>query len=51
MERELEEGQLRQVFLRGWEVQHEFTFLWRKGSVFEQNYRRLYAQLCQNQEE
>ena len=51
VERELEEGQLRQVFLRGWEVQHEFTFLWRKGSVFEQNYRRLYAQLCQNQEE
>ena len=51
VDRELEEGQLRQVFLRGWEVQHEFTFLWRKGSVFEQNYRRLYAQLCQNQEE
>ena len=51
VEREVEEGQLRQVFLRGWEVQHEFTFLWRKGSVFEQNYRRLYAQLCQNQEE
>ena len=51
VERELEEGQLRQVFLRGWEVQHEFTFLRRKGSVFEQNYRRLYAQLCQNQEE
>ena len=51
VERELEEGQLRQVFLRGWEVQHEFTFLWRKGSVFEQNYRRLYAMLCQNQEE
>lgn len=51
VERELEEGQLRQVFLRGWEVQHEFTFLWRKGSIFEQNYRRLYAQLCQNQEE
>ena len=51
VERELEEGQLRQVFLRGWEVQHEFTFLWRTGSVFEQNYRRLYAQLCQNQEE
>ena len=51
VERELEEGQLRQVFLRGWEVQHEFTFLWRKGSVFEQNYRRLYAQLFQNQEE
>ena len=51
VERELEEGQLRQVFLRGWEVQHEFTFLWRKGSVFEQNYRRLYAKLCQNQEE
>ena len=51
VERELEEGQPRQVFLRGWEVQHEFTFLWRKGSVFEQNYRRLYAKLCQNQEE
>ena len=51
VERELEEGQLRQVFLRGWEVQHDFPFLWRKGSVFEQNYRRLYAKLCQNQEE
>ena len=51
VERELEEGRLRQVLLRGWEVQHEFTFLWRKGSVFEQNYRLLYVQLCQNQEE
>lgn len=51
VEKELEEGRLRQIRLRGWEIQHEFTFLWRKGSIFEEKYRRLYAQLCQDQED
>ena len=51
VEQELKEGRLRLVDLHGWNVQHEFTFLWRKGSIFEDNYRRLYAQLCQNQED
>ncbi len=46
-ERELAEGTLRQVPLADFHVEHEFTFLWRKGSVFESEFRQLFKELCE----
>ena len=45
-ERECTEGALREVPLADFHVEHEFTFLWRKGSVFEPEFRRCFAELC-----
>ena len=45
-ERELAEGSLREIPLADFHVEHEFTFLWRKGSVFEGEFRQLYGALC-----
>lgn len=50
VERELQEGKLREIQIEGWKISHEFTFLWRKGSVFEEKYRRLFRRLCKNEE-
>lgn len=47
-EQELTSGTLRQVPLVNFEVSHEFTFLWRKGSVFEEEFRALYRELCES---
>lgn len=46
VERELEEGTLREVPLADFKVSHEFTFLWRKGSVFAEEFRALFQELC-----
>ena len=45
-ERECAAGILREVPLLDFHVEHEFTFLWRKGSVFEAEYRQFFAELC-----
>lgn len=44
-ERELREGRLREVEIEGLSVNHEFTFLWRKNSCFEEEFRILYKDL------
>ncbi|HIX30727.1 MAG TPA: LysR family transcriptional regulator [Firmicutes bacterium] len=49
--RELAEGRLRALQIENWDIRHEFTFLWRAGSVFETQYRRLYEQLCCDRED
>lgn len=46
VERELAEGRLRQVPLRGFPIFHEFTFLWRRGSIFAPEFRRVFEELC-----
>ena len=35
------EGTLAEIPLRGFPVEHDFTFLWNKGSVFSDTYRQL----------
>ncbi len=40
--RELEEGSLRKILLRGFPLTHEFTFIWRKGSIYADWYRELF---------
>lgn len=44
---ELERGQLREIPLEDCRIHHEFTFLWRRGSVFSPEYRQIFRQLGQ----
>ena len=43
VEKELATGKLRKVELEDFSVQHEFAFIWRKGSVFQEEYRKFFA--------
>ena len=45
--RELHEGALREIPLPGCRMSHDFTFLWRKNSVFAEEYRALFELLRQ----
>lgn len=45
--KELSEGTLCQIPLSDFHVTHDFTFLWRKNSVFAEDYRGLYELLKQ----
>lgn len=45
-ERECAEGSLQEVPLSDFHVEHDFTFLWRKGSIFEAEFRRFFHELC-----
>ena len=51
VEAELESGLLRAVPLAPGElIPHDFTFLWRRGSIFAEEYRRLFEELFPNAE-
>ena len=39
---QMERGELRAIPLENFHESHDITFLWRKGSVFSQQYRQLY---------
>lgn len=43
VEKELASGKLRKVELEDFSVRHEFAFIWRKGSVFQEEYRKFFA--------
>lgn len=43
---ELHRGILQSIPLEGFPILHRFTFLWRKGSIFAEDYRRDFAELC-----
>lgn len=40
--RELAEGSLQQILLRDFPLSHEFTFIWRRGSIYADWYRELF---------
>ena len=44
---ELREGQLQEIPLEDCSIHHDFTFLWRKGSVFAASYREVFELLRQ----
>ncbi|MGI6068908.1 MAG: LysR substrate-binding domain-containing protein [Blautia sp.] len=46
VEKELEEGSIRQVTLKNFQVSHEFNFLWRKGSIFSEEFHMIFQELC-----
>ena len=47
VQRELEAGQLREIPLEDCSIYHDFTFLWRRGSLFAADYREIYSLLRQ----
>lgn len=46
VERELEQGVLRQIPLKDFAIVHDFTFLWNRGSAFSAEYDRLFRRLA-----
>ena len=45
VQRELESGLLREIPLEDCSIHHDFTFLWQRGSVFEEEFRRIFQLL------
>lgn len=41
VKKELETGVLREIKLEDFQVSHDFTFIWNKGSAFSNNYREI----------
>ncbi len=41
----LKDGTLKKLCLKDCTITHEFTFIWRKGSIFAERYRALFCQL------
>ena len=47
VQKELEEGKLREIRLQDFSIQHEFYFIWRKGSIYAQRYKEIYRRFMQ----
>ena len=47
VQRELESGRLREIPLEDCSIDHDFTFLWRRGSLFAADYREIFSLLRQ----
>lgn len=45
VEEELIKGSIRKIELNDFFITHDFTFIWNKGSIFEQDYRSIFEQL------
>ena len=45
---ELRTGTLEKVSLKDFEVSHEFTFIWQKESIFQNEYEEMYERLKEN---
>lgn len=39
---ELKEGVLKQIPLKGFEISHEFNFIWRRGSIYAERYKEIF---------
>lgn len=39
---ELEKGEIRKIDLKNFQVSHDFTFLWRRGSIYAERYREIF---------
>ena len=44
----IQNGTLRRLPLKDFELEHDFTFIWNRGSVFSDIYRKVYEELRQN---
>ena len=47
VKKELEEGKLREIRLQDFSIEHEFYFIWRKGSIYAQRYREIYRRFME----
>lgn len=43
--KELEEGKLRTIQIPGFKISHEFNYIWRKHSVFDEYYKSLFSSI------
>ena len=50
VQEDLQQGRLRIIELEDFAEDHDITLLWRKGSIFAPRYRRIYGELCQNEQ-
>ncbi len=48
VEQELKKGSLLKIPLSDFIVMHDFTFVWKKDSVFSQEYESIFHELCEN---
>lgn len=46
--KELKEGSIREIKIPDFNMYHEFNFIWRKNSVFQDDYQSLYVSLIMN---
>ncbi|WP_330576161.1 LysR substrate-binding domain-containing protein [Eisenbergiella tayi] len=42
---ELDQGSIREIPLKDFNVEHDFYFVWRKGSIFGGEYKEIFKQL------
>lgn len=49
VEEELERGELKELMIPDFDVFHEFNFVWRKGSIFEEKYQEICRELMQTE--
>lgn len=45
VEEDLKAGRIRKINLKDFLIYHDFTFVWNKGSIFEADYKNIFAQL------
>ena len=45
---ELEDGSLKKIPLKDFHVSHEFTFIWRRGSIYADRYREIFRIFSKN---
>lgn len=45
VEDELASGQLVEIEVDGFDIEHEFTFVWRKGSIYQEEYKAFFKEL------
>ena len=50
VQRELEEGRLCEIKMDDMNITHDFTFIWREGSIFYEDYQKIYQMLKKSRE-
>ena len=50
VEKELEEGSLCEIKMDDMNLTHDFTFIWREGSIFHEDYQKIYQMLKKSRE-
>lgn len=46
VDQELKNGDLKVMNIKDFQVAHDFTFIWRKNSIFQNLYQSIYEQMC-----
>lgn len=50
VQKELNEGSLCEISLSDMEITHDFTFIWRKDSIFSEDYSKIFTMLKENRD-